>query len=125
MASKVLIVDDDPSMRFMLRLILERAGYEVLEAEHGAVALERLRESRPDAVITDIMMPVMDGLGLIQRLRSQPDTSTIPIVVVSSNPNGAEAAGAADAAVPKPFLPADIVQTVASLLKLQGARGPA
>jgi len=125
MASKILVVEDDPSMRFMLRLIFERAGHEVLEAEHGAVALERIKESRPDAVVTDLMMPVMDGLVLIRLLRSQLDTSTIPIIVVSANPDGAEAARAADAAVPKPFLPADLVQTVDSLLKAEGARGTA
>lgn len=123
MASKLLIVDDDPSMRFMLRLIFERAGYEVLEAEHGREALEQVKESKPAIVVTDLMMPVMDGLGLIRRLRSQPNTSSIPIVVVSANPDGAEAAAAADAAVPKPFLPADLLQTVESLLKAEGVRG--
>ena len=123
MSSKVLIVDDDPSIRFMLRLIFERAGYEVLEAEHGRAALERLKESRPDVVVTDLMMPVMDGLRLIRRLRSQPDTSTIPIVVVSANPGGAEAARTADAAVPKPFLPAELVETVDALIKTEAKRG--
>lgn len=107
----------------MLRLIFERAGYEVLEAEHGGAALERLRESRPDVVVTDLMMPVMDGLRLIRRLRSQPDTSSIPIVVVSANPDGEDATRAADAAIPKPFLPKDLVQTVESLLKAEGMRG--
>lgn len=121
--SKVLIVDDDPSIRFMIRLSFERAGYDVMEAENGRVALERLKESRPDAVITDLMMPVMDGLRLIRRLRSNPDTCTIPIVVVSGNPDGGEAVRGADAALPKPFRPADLVQMVGSLLKAEAARG--
>lgn len=109
----------------MLRLIFERAGYEVVEAEHGGQALERLHDSRPDVVITDLMMPVMDGLGLIRRLRSNRDTSTIPIVVVSANPDGAEAVRAADAAVAKPFLPAELVQMVKSLLEREKAHGMA
>lgn len=125
MARKLLIVDDDPGMRFMLRLIFEQAGFEVLEAEHGGAALERLKESRPDVVVTDLMMPVMDGLRLIRHLRSVSNTATIPIVVVSANPNGSEATRVADAAVPKPFLPADLVQTVKSLLQTEAGRGTA
>lgn len=125
MARKLLIVDDDPGMRFMLRLIFEQAGFEVLEAEHGGVALERFKESRPDVVVTDLMMPVMDGLRLIRHLRSVSNTATIPIVVVSANPNGSEATRVADAAVPKPFLPADLVQTVKSLLQTEAGRGTA
>lgn len=123
--STLLIVDDDPSLRFMMRLIFERAGYEVVEAGNGGVALERLNETRPDAVITDLMMPVMDGFGLIRRLRSNPDTSTIPIVVVSGNPDGEETARAADALMPKPFLPAELVQTVRSLLLARSPHGMA
>ena len=57
----ILVVDDESSMRFLLRMILESAGYEVVEAPHGAAALERAKESPPDLVVTDLMMPVMNG----------------------------------------------------------------
>ena len=72
-------------MRFLLRVTLEGAGYEVVEAHNGAVALERAKESRPDLVVTDLMMPVMGGRELIDRLRSNPDLTTTPILILSAN----------------------------------------
>ena len=84
---RVLIVDDEPDVRFMLRLILEEGGYEVDEAINGSSALERLRGDSPDLVITDLMMPVMDGNELIERLRSDPATGSIPIMSLTSNPD--------------------------------------
>jgi len=84
---RVLIVDDEPDVRFMLRLILEQGGYEVDEAINGSSALEMLRGGSPDLVITDLMMPVMDGNELIERLRSDPATGSIPIMSLTSNPD--------------------------------------
>ena len=80
-------MDDEPDVRFLLRHILERGGYEVDEAINGSSALEILRAGSPDLVITDLMMPVMDGNELIERLRSEPATGSIPIMSLTSNPN--------------------------------------
>ena len=85
--STILVVDDESNMRFLIRMILEHAGYEVVEAAHGAAALERAKQSPPDLVVTDLMMPVMNGRELIERLRAEPETAGIPIVVVSANPS--------------------------------------
>lgn len=105
--SRILIVDDDPSTRFVLRLILEKEGYEVIEAAHGEAALDVVRsDPLPDVVMTDLMMPIMGGLELIQRLRAEPRTASISIVVVSSNPEAArslKATGLVDAIISKPF----------------------
>jgi CheY-like chemotaxis protein len=98
---KVLVVDDESSIRFLLRKVFEREGFEVVEAHNGAAALERVKEEEPDLVVTDLMMPVMNGRELIERLRADADTAGIPILVVSSNAN-AEVAGAA-AALGKPI----------------------
>lgn len=84
---RVLIVDDEPDVRFMLRFILEQGGYEVDEAINGSSALEMLRGGSPDLVITDLMMPLMDGNELIERLRSDPATRSIPIMSLTSNPD--------------------------------------
>lgn len=113
---KILVVDDDPSMRFMLRLIFESAGYEVSEAHHGAAALSLLRDSLPDLVVTDMMMPVMDGGELILQLRADPRTAGLLILVVSGNPDAREVGRNADAVIGKPFLPADLRATVNTLL---------
>jgi len=111
--STILIVDDDPSTRFVLRLILEREGYDVVEAGNGAAALDLIRpDPLPDMVMTDLMMPVMTGVELIRRLRSE----TMRIVVVSSNPEAAESLEV-DAVVTKPFTAsklADRIRAVAN-----------
>ena len=84
------------------------------EAHHGAAALERLTDAeRPDLIVTDLMMPVMDGRELVARLRSDPDTAEIPIVVISSSRN-VEVAGA-DAAVRAPFQLEALVDVARSL----------
>jgi CheY-like chemotaxis protein len=105
----VLIVDDEPDMLYLLRLTLETAGYEVQEAAHGAEALDTIRASRPDLVVTDLMMPVMDGRELIRRMRESPGTADIPIMVLSANPGNISGA---DVVMHKPFHPRDLTRTI-------------
>ncbi|HEY8814648.1 MAG TPA: response regulator [Candidatus Dormibacteraeota bacterium] len=110
----VLVVDDDPSTRFVLRMILETAGHLVTEAENGEAALARMGP-RPDVVMTDLMMPVLGGKELIERLRSQPTTASIRIVVVSGSPAEARAlhaAGLIEAFVIKPFDAMDLLKCI-------------
>jgi CheY-like chemotaxis protein len=109
----ILIVDDESNMRFVLRMILEDGGYEVVEASHGAAALERAKESQPDLVVTDLMMPVMTGRELIERLRADPQTAEIPIVAISANPS--VTLDDVDALLGKPFDPDELLETARSL----------
>jgi CheY-like chemotaxis protein len=119
--STILVVDDDPSTRFVLRMILERDGHEIVEADHGGQALELIGPDRlPDLVMTDVRMPVLDGVELIHRLRSEPSTADIPIIVVSSNldrVHDLHAAGLVDAMVTKPFDAAKFTECVRSIAK--------
>ncbi len=110
----ILIVDDEPDVRFLLKMAFEAAGHRILQAHHGAVALEQLEEARPDLIVTDLMMPVLDGPALIQRLRSDPDTAAIPILVLSSQ-NGL--VPGADAALAKPFRPHEVLATGLALME--------
>jgi CheY-like chemotaxis protein len=114
---KVLVVDDESNMRFLIRMILESAGYEVVEAAHGAAALDRVKESRPDMMVTDLMMPVMGGRELVARLRADPETASLPIIVVSAN--SSSVATAADARLGKPF-DADALVAAVGLLAGNG-----
>jgi CheY-like chemotaxis protein len=98
--SKVLVVDDEPDLRFLLRRRLEKVGHEVSEAGDGATALRAVLSVRPDLVITDLTMPVMDGYELIRRLRADPTTADIPILSVSAN---VEPPAGVDAAIAKPY----------------------
>ena len=113
--SKILIVDDESSLRFVLKLAFELAGHDVVEAQHGAAALERVGELRPDVVVTDFMMPVMDGGELISRLRANPETTDIPIVLVTAS--AIVAGEGVDVMLRKPFEPEHVVATAESLVR--------
>ena len=112
--ARILVVDDEPDLRFMLRRIFTRAGHLVTEAGDGAAALASVRESPPDLVVTDVMMPEMDGVELIRRLRAAPETGAIPILSVSGD---WQLATDADAALAKPYQIAEILAMAESLLQ--------
>ncbi|HEX2016306.1 MAG TPA: response regulator [Solirubrobacteraceae bacterium] len=121
--SRVLVVDDQFTVRELQRRILEGAGYEVLTAANGVEALEVItREPELELVVTDIEMPEMDGLTLLQHIRGEPDTDTLPVVIVSSRAGeedrrrGAEAG--ADAYVVKAeFDQRALLETVGRLIE--------
>ena len=108
-SSTVLVVDDEPDIRYLLRVTLELAGYRVVEAAHGEAALEQVRDSPPQLVLTDQMMPVMNGGELIERLRAETSTKAIPIVMVSGTRS---VQPGADALLRKPFDPAELIVLV-------------
>jgi CheY-like chemotaxis protein len=110
---RILVVDDEPDLRFILRRIFERAGHEVLEAIHGAQALQQVHESPPDLVVTDMMMPVMGGVELIRRLHADPAAAEIPILAVTGD---SQLAGGADAVLAKPYRAAQIMAAANALL---------
>jgi CheY-like chemotaxis protein len=124
--STIMVVDDDPDQRLLLREILEADGHEIVEAADGQAALEGLSNPNhlpnclPDVVMTDLTMPILNGHGLIDRLRAEPRTASVRIVVVSANPDAARAlhaSGRIEAFVIKPFdasLLASCVRRVAS-----------
>ncbi len=84
MKQSVLVVDDEPQARSMMRLILVRAGYDVLEAKDGYEALDEVERQVPDLMILDIMMPGIDGFYVCQRLRADDRTAELPIIVLSA-----------------------------------------
>lgn len=114
--AKILIVDDEPSMRVLLRIAFELAGHQVEEASDGLAAAEVIEGGRlPDLVATDFMMPRMNGGELIARLRRNPATAAIPIILVSASP-GSERRTSADAFFRKPFDPDSLAGCAADLL---------
>ena len=117
---KVLIVDDAVSMRQMVSFTLKQGGYEVVEAEHGQDALSKLQSNAVDLIITDLNMPVMDGITLIQNVRKMPSMKSKPILMLTTEGLAAKkeqgkAAGATGWNV-KPFDPDKLLQTLAKVL---------
>jgi len=80
----VLIVDDEPMARALLRLMLVRAGFDVSEAEDGYQALAKMRNHAPDVVILDVMMPGIDGYTVCNLMRSEDALGTIPVIMLSA-----------------------------------------
>lgn len=84
MAQSVLVVDDEPMARTLLRLMLVRAGFNVAEAEDGFDALAKVKKSRPDLILLDVMMPGIDGFAVCETLRQEADTATLPVIMLSA-----------------------------------------
>jgi two-component system chemotaxis response regulator CheY len=130
-AARVLIVDDDPAIRLLCTINLEREGLVVLEAGDGATALARARSEKPDLVLTDVSMPDLDGFGLAEALRRDRRTRRIPLVFLSGDTNVANEARAeklgALAYLTKPFDPLVLASRIGEALALAGKherRGP-
>ncbi|MGH9749452.1 MAG: response regulator [Candidatus Polarisedimenticolia bacterium] len=122
MGATFLVVEDSPTMRQLIAFSLRRLhGCRVVEAVDGVDALKKMTAEKIDLVITDLNMPMMDGLKLITVLRGDPRTRDLPIVIVTTE--GAESdrqrglALGADAYVPKPIQPSDLLRTITSLLE--------
>lgn len=81
--ARIMTVDDEPDVRFVIREILEKDGHEVIEAGSGRECLQKLREEKPDLILLDIMMPGMDGWETLEKIRSDEATKSIPVAMVT------------------------------------------
>ena len=120
MAKTVLSVDDSASIRQMVKLTLTGAGYTVIQAGDGAEGLTKARESAVDLVVTDLNMPVMNGLGLIRELRKLPAYKGVPIIFLTTESDAAmkqeaKVAGATGW-ITKPFQQEQLVAVVRKVL---------
>jgi CheY-like chemotaxis protein len=122
----VLLVEDDRDGRLLFTEWLRDGGFRVETAHNGLQALERAVETRPDAILTDLHIPGIDGYELTRRVKSDPRTSSIPVLAVTGyapfiqDPSRAIRAGC-DAILPKPCDPDDLITTLHALIAV--ARG--
>jgi len=115
---KVLLVDDEPILREGLARTLVIAGYVVTEAEDGVEALEKAIREHPDVIVLDVLMPVMDGIQVLIRLRENPATEAIPVILLSGLQENLRA-GAAFAhthLISKPWYPGAIETAISDAL---------
>jgi len=124
MRKKILIVEDNENNRLLLRDLMEYHQYEVVEAENGEEGLKMAAESRPDLILMDMQMPVMDGFAAIRRLKAEPATRNIKIIGVTSFAMKGDRervlAAGADNYVSKPIDTRELLKLVAAMLAGQG-----
>ena len=122
MSKRILVVEDHPDNRRILRDLLGNAGYELIEAETGEEALTALEAQRPDLILMDIQLPVMDGYEATRRIRLNPELKLIPIIAVTSYALAGDEAKALAAGctayVTKPFSPRALLAKVQEHLAL-------
>ncbi len=121
MSKTVLVVDDSTSMRQMVSFTMKEAGFEVIEGANGEEALSKVQGKAVNLVITDLNMPVMDGMTLIRQLRTKPEFKFTPILMLTTESQEAKkqegkAAGATGWIV-KPFNPEQLLQVVAKVVR--------
>ena len=120
MTKRILVVEDQEDNRQILRDLLANAGYEMIEAEDGEQALEQVAKHQPDLILMDIQLPLMDGYEATRRIKADPNSKGIPIIVVTSyalsgDEEKARAAGC-DAYVAKPYSPRALLAQIREYL---------
>jgi CheY-like chemotaxis protein len=112
----VLVVDDEPVLRVLMREILQDEGYAVIDASDGQAMLELLQGVHPDLVLMDVMMPGVDGREAYQALRSRTDMPDLPVVMMSAAVQPAKLDPSIAAFLRKPFDLTELVELVAHLI---------
>jgi CheY-like chemotaxis protein len=123
-SARILIVEDHPTMREAMRLVLEGEGFDIDEASNGDQALAAVQEERPDLVLLDMSIPGVSGPDVLAAVKKDPDNSTVRVIVVTATGEEGRAAamaGGADHYFTKPFSPIALLQAVEEVLGPEGA----
>jgi two-component system, cell cycle response regulator DivK len=120
MSKRILVVEDQPDSRRIIRDMLGPTDYEIIEAEDGEQALAAIAKQRPDLILMDVQMPIMDGYTATRRIKADPALRSIKIIAVTSYAlNGEEQiarAAGCDDYVPKPFSPRELLAKIRQYL---------
>lgn len=124
MANKLLIIEDEPDLRELLSFTLSREGYDVMEAETAETAMQMLDSTLPDLAIVDWMLPGMDGIELVKRLRRDDVTEDLPIIMLTARGEEPDKLKSFDVGIDdyitKPFSPRELLARIKALLKRSG-----
>ena len=119
-AKKILVIEDEPEMRRNLLTVLRLEKFHTLSAENGRIGVELAKKERPDIVLCDVMMPELDGYGVLQALRNDPDTTAIPLIFLTAKGEKRDVRSGmnlgADDYLTKPVAKADLLAAINSRL---------
>jgi two-component system, cell cycle response regulator DivK len=120
MTKRILVVEDQEDNRQILRDLLASTDYEIVEAENGLEALAAVAKHRPDLILMDIQLPILDGYEATRRIKADPELRSIPIIAVTSYALSGDEAKAreagCDAYVPKPYSPRQLLAKIKEFL---------
>ena len=125
---RILAVDDEPGIARLIKVNLERAGYRVETAGDGAEAFDLIQENKYDLIISDVMMPKMDGMELLQKIRTTPSLAHLPVIMLTAKSQDADVtqgyAAGTDMYLTKPFSPPELLTWVSRVLQGVGDAQP-
>jgi two-component system, cell cycle response regulator DivK len=128
MAARILLIEDNPANLELATYLLQTGGYEVLTAEDGEEGLALLEQQRPDIVVTDLQMPVLDGYEVLRRLREDPSFDAMPVIAVTAFSMSGDRAkvlsAGFDGYLSKPIVPEIFVSQIDAFLKAGRRFGP-
>jgi two-component system, cell cycle response regulator DivK len=120
MSKRILVVEDQPDNRKIIRDVFARTDYELIETENGEEALAAIAKGRPDLILMDIQLPIMDGYTATRRIKADPALKSIPIIAVTSYALSGEEKKAREAGcddyIPKPYSPRELLAKVRQYL---------
>jgi DNA-binding response OmpR family regulator len=121
---KILCIEDEDEMIDLIRLILNRRGFEIYGANGGKDGLQRIRKDHPDLVLLDLMMPEMDGWEVYQQMKADDSTKNIPVIVVTAKAQAIDKVlglhiAKVDDYITKPFSPQELLASVDHVLSLK------
>jgi two-component system, OmpR family, alkaline phosphatase synthesis response regulator PhoP len=127
MSKRILIVDDEPNIARIIEMNLTREGYEVTKAADGIDGLEAARRERPDLILLDVHMPLMNGLEMLAQMKADPDLASLPVIMLTAQSGRDELARGLDAGaeyyVTKPIDPQQLMEMIGRFFADRGAAG--
>jgi two-component system alkaline phosphatase synthesis response regulator PhoP/two-component system response regulator VicR len=126
MARKILTCDDEKHIVRLIQVNLERAGYEVITAYNGAECLEAVKTEHPDLIVLDVMMPEMSGFEVLERLKTDPETNEIPVIMLTARAQDADVLrgwqSGVETYLTKPFNPMELIAFVKRIFAMQDSQ---
>jgi len=124
MPKKIIYIDDDIEMIYLIKMILERKGYDIISINDGLKSFEIIKKEKPDLVLLDLMMPNIDGWDIYHQLKSNELTSEIPVIIISAKAQPIDKVLGLKIAkvnnyISKPFRPQELIDSIENILDNQ------
>ena len=122
MSKRIVLAEDEPQIAKLVKFKLEKEGFEITWKDNGGDALDTIKQTRPDLVILDVMMPVMDGYHVLKKVKEDPELKHIPVIMLTAKGQERDVVKGFDLGsedyIVKPFRPAELVARIKKILEV-------